>query len=59
MIREIFGYIKTEYKKSNQHIESLRRQMEENPEKFKAIKKEEEIKAEEEAKKKEEEAAKV
>ena len=33
--------------------------MEENPEKFKQVKKEEEIKAEEEAKKAEEEAAKL
>ena len=35
MIREIFSQIKTEYKKTSQQIESLSRQMKDNPEKFK------------------------
>lgn len=35
MIREIFNSIKNEYKKTSQHIESLTRQMQENPDKFK------------------------
>lgn len=35
MVREIFNQIKNEYKKTSQHIESLTRQMQENPEKFK------------------------
>lgn len=61
MIREIFGQIKTEYKKCNQHIDSLKRQMKENPEKFKQTlekQKEEEAKAEEAEKKAAEEAEK-
>jgi len=37
MIREIFNLIKNKYKNTNQHIESLKRQIEENPEKFKAM----------------------
>lgn len=35
MVREIFNQIKNEYKKTSQHIESLTRQMQENPDKFK------------------------
>ena len=31
MIREIFSCIKSEYKKTSQHISSLQRQMKENP----------------------------
>ena len=37
MIREIFNSIRNEYKRSFQHIESLKRQMDENPEKFKQL----------------------
>ena len=37
MIREVFNQIKNKYKNTNQHIESLRRQIDENPEKFKKM----------------------
>jgi hypothetical protein len=37
MIREIFNQIKNKYKNTTQHIESLKRQMNENPEKFKKM----------------------
>lgn len=37
MIREIFNQIRNEYKLKSQHIESIKRQMEENPEKFKKM----------------------
>ena len=37
MIREIFNSIRNEYKRSFQHIESIKRQMDENPEKFKQL----------------------
>lgn len=40
MIREIFGVIRNDYRKTSQHIESLKRQMAENPEKFKQMMKE-------------------
>lgn len=52
MIREIFGQIKQEYKKTDQHIQSLSRQMKESPEKFKKTMEKEK---EEEQKQKEEE----
>jgi hypothetical protein len=35
MIREIFNQIRQEYSRTNQHITALKRQMEENPHKFK------------------------
>ena len=35
MIREIFNVIRNDYRKTSQHIDSLKRQMNENPEKFK------------------------
>ena len=37
MIREIFNQIKNKYKSTSQHIDSLKRQIEENPEKFKKM----------------------
>jgi hypothetical protein len=37
MIREIFTCIKSEYKKTSQHIESVKRQMDENPMQFKQL----------------------
>ena len=37
MIREIFFLIKNKYKNKSQHIESLKRQMADNPEKFKQL----------------------
>ena len=55
MIREIFSCIKSEYKKTSQHISSLQRQMKENPSQFKQTveqQKLEEQKAQEEAEKK-------
>ena len=36
MIREIFNQIKNEYKMTSQQIESIKRQMQEDPTKFKA-----------------------
>ena len=57
MIREIFNYIKNEYRKTSQHIESLKRQMEENPEKFKQFLQDQKD-TETEADKKKEEAKK-
>ena len=37
MIREIFNSIRNEYKRSFQQIEAIKRQMDENPEKFKQL----------------------
>ena len=37
MIREVFNLIKNKYKNKFQHIESLKRQMADNPEKFKQM----------------------
>lgn len=37
MIREIFNQIRNEYKLKSQHIESIKRQIDENPDKFKKI----------------------
>jgi len=37
MIREIFNQIRSEFKMTSQQIESIKRQMAENPEKFKAM----------------------
>jgi hypothetical protein len=54
MIREMFNIIRGEYKKKSQHIESLRRQIQENPEKFKHLLEGE--KAEEKVEEKKEEA---
>ena len=50
MIREVFGCIKTEYKRQEQKIASIKRQIAEDPSKFKQYmeeKVEEEVKAEE------------
>ena len=65
MIREIFTQIRSEYKQTSQHIESLKRQMAENPEKFRQMMEDQDQKDKEgdqqkkemeEQKKKEEEA---
>ena len=37
MIREIFNQIRNEYKLKSQHIESIKRQIDENPDKFKKM----------------------
>ena len=57
MIKEVFNQIRNEYRRTSQHIDSLKRQMEENPEKFKqmladqaAEEKKEETKVEEDPK---------
>ena len=57
MIREVFNLIKNKYKNKSQHIESLKRQMADNPEKFKQMiaEQEQEAKHEEKEDTKEEE----
>lgn len=58
MIREVFNLIKNKYKGKHQHIESLKRQMADNPEKFKQMvaEQEKEAAAAEDDKKPEEDA---
>ena len=55
MIREIFNQIRNEYKHTAQNIESIKRQMKENPDKFKAMLEEQKRQEEEEANKDKEE----
>lgn len=57
MIREIFGQIRHEYKRTAQNIQSLKRQQEEDPEKFKAYMKESQEEAEKAAAQAEEKKA--
>jgi len=35
MVREVFNQIRTQYRRTSQHIEALKRQMEHDPERFK------------------------
>ena len=35
MVREVFNQIRTQYRRTSQHIDALKRQMENDPDKFK------------------------
>lgn len=39
-VREVFGYIRMQYRRTSQNIDAIRRQAEANPEAFKALQKE-------------------